>query len=127
MPITCPVCNIICRKKQTSIECSICHNWIHQNNRNKCSLLTKEVLKLFNINKKTWVCPKYVSSSLPFSQLDDNQWLLFSLDKNGLVSADINVVPNAEISKFAAKCDTFQNTLVDIDDDELSTNTVDSK
>ena len=34
------------------IECSICHNWIHHNNRNKCSLLINEELELLNINKK---------------------------------------------------------------------------
>ena len=53
--------------------------------------------------------------------------MLFYLDKNGSVSDDINLVPNAEISKFAATCDTIQNSLVDIDDDMLSTTTVDSK
>ena len=32
-----------------------------------------------------------------------------------------------ELSKFAAKCDKIQNSLVEIDDDELSSTTVDSK
>ena len=80
-------------------------------------------MELLNINKKIWICPKCESSSLPFSQLDGNQWLLLYLDKNGSVSDDINLIPNAEITK----CDKIQNSLVDIDDDELSTNTVDSK
>ena len=95
MPFTCPICNLICRKKQTSIKCSICHNWIHHNTKNQCSLLTNEELELPNLSNKTWVCPICVSSSLPFGQLDENQWLLFNLDKNDLVSDDINLVPNA--------------------------------
>ena len=84
-------------------------------------------LELLNLSNKTWVCPICVSSSLPFGQLDENQWVLFNLDKNDLVSDDINLVPNAEISKFAANCDQIQNSLVGIDDDELSSTTVDSK
>ena len=120
MPFTCLICNLICRKKQTSIKCSICHNWIHHNTRNKCSLLTNEELELLNLSNKPWACPICVSSSLPFGQLDENQWLFFNLDKNDLASDDINLVPNAEISKFAAKCDKIQNSLVEIEDDELS-------
>ena len=49
--------------------------------------------------------------SLPVGQLDENQWLLFNLEKNDLGSDDINLVPNAEISK----CDIILNSLVDID------------
>ena len=127
MPFTCLICNLICRKKQTSIKCSICHNWIHHNTRNKCPLLTNEELELLNLSNKPWACPICVSSSLPFGQLDENQCLLFNLDKNDLASDDINLVPNAEISKFAAKCDKILNSLVEIEDDELSSTSVDSK
>ena len=46
-----------------------------------------------------------------FGQLDEKQWLLFNLDKNGSVSDDIKFVPNTEINTFEAKCDTIQNSL----------------
>ena len=73
-------------------------------------------MELLDINKKNMGTSKMYFILSPFSQLDGSQWLLFYLDKNGSVSDDINLVPNAEINEFAAKCD-----------DELSTVTGDSK
>ena len=54
-----------------------------------CFGLTNEKFDLHNKNKNTWFCTQCLLSSSPFSELDENQWLLFNHDINGSASEDV--------------------------------------
>ena len=62
-------------------------------------------------------CTQCVLSTFPFSELDENQWLLFNHDINGSASEDVKLVPNSEINDFAAKCDLIQISMHGNEDD----------
>ena len=82
--------------------------------------MTNEEFDLYNKNKNTWFCTQCVLSTFPFSELDENQWLLFNHDINGSASEDVKLVPNSVINDFSAKCDLIQNSMHDNEDDILN-------
>ena len=67
---------------QKSIQCTSCLGWVHCNNKNNCSGLTNVEFEIHCIdNDKFWECDKCISKSLftlPFSNLDDSNWLMFN-------------------------------------------------
>ena len=104
MSFVCPICNHQCKSNQKSIQCTSCLGWVHHNNRNNCSGITNtEFHDHCNNIGKYFECDKCCSKSicfLPFSNLDDNDWLNFNEIKSNYVSDDVNMITSAEDIKF---------------------------
>ena len=127
MTYFCPICKTKWRKNQASIQCSLCKNWVHHNNRNKCSHLNdSEFAILTNSVEKDWSCFNCDKNNLPFSDLDDQQLFLTSYGFDDFISDDISLLPNNETVKFVNDCDKITDTL-DIDSDSNFPNIVNSK
>ena len=124
MSYTCPICKLNWRKNQESIQCSNCNNWIHHNNKSKCSLLSDIDFKLhIGVDDIPWNCAICDAELLPFATLDDSLFLISSLDKDGDVSHDVNLIPSISTNKFVANCDAITNALnYDYDDDQFQLN-----
>ena len=86
----------------------------------------------FNLHTETgdrsWNCPKCDALALPFYDLDDNHLLLNALNvKNSLVSNDISLVPNNDIIRFVAECNTIGGNSLNLEDEEYFPTQVNSK
>ena len=135
MTFFCPVCAVKWRSGQKSIQCTSCQGWVHHNNKNNCSSLTnKEFETHCNDDNKLWECDKCISKSLvtlPFANLDDNNWLMFNdiISMPNELSGDINIVKSSNLSEFISQCDSMNNTINIEDDDEndLLSTSVNSK
>ena len=123
MPDICPICNKIWRNGQQSIECTSCLGWIHHKNRNNCSGLTDfEFEHHFNNLSKPYKCDNCITNTnaktlitLPFANLDEDNWLNFNEIKPGPNDPD----PRLEFLKakqFISKCNSFQYQ-INLDDD----------
>ena len=103
------------------ILCLSCKCWIHHVGRKNCSGLTNSEFKLHNDNvSKFWECDKCLSKSkfsLPFSHLDEENWLLFNNLEKSKTSEDVNII-SADDRKFAEQCEYIQNLVDYINDDD---------
>ena len=133
MSFICPICNQQCKSNQKSIQCTSCLGWVHHNNRNNCSGITNtEFHDHCNNIGKYFECDKCCSKSicfLPFSKLDDNDWLTFNEIKTNYVSDDVNMINTAEDINFISQCGSIQNSFNfanDNDNDTLFSSRVNS-
>ena len=128
---TCPVCNQNSNTVQKSILCASCHCWVHHSNKKNCSGLTNREFKLHLENvDKFWECDKCRSKSsfsLPFSHLDEDNWLTFNELKKKQTSSDVNII-SAHDKRFATLCGHVQNVVnLESDDNDMLLNHVNSK
>ena len=113
MSFFCPVCNQKWRIGQKSIQCTLCHGWVHHNNRNNCSGLTNSEFRIHcNESDKPWECDKCIANSiitLPFASLDESNWLEFNENKSisDKLSDDINIIDSLQVKDIISQCDFF--------------------
>ena len=98
----CPVCTDKWKSNQKSIQCTSCLGWVHHNNNRNCSGLTNtEFITHCNDGNKFWECDKCISKSLytlPFANLDDNNWLnLNDINSNEELSEDVNIIKSTSL------------------------------
>ena len=125
MTYLCPICNHKWKTGQKSIQCTSCLGWVHHNNRNNCSGLTNTEFETHcSDNSKLWECDKCSIKSLsflPFTHLDDSNWLNFNeikTNQNNL-SDDVNMFTSDTSKEFISQCDLIQNSInFDNDDDD---------
>ena len=142
MPIICPVCS----KKyyssfQNILQCTFCQGWVHHGNRLDCSGLTdNEFQDHCNDGNKPFKCQtcfgeeiakanSYVFTTLPFPvESVDN---LFG--KPVLKSKqDVTSMTASQLKNFVEQCENIKNQLRsndndDLDDNDLSVTTINSK
>ena len=104
---------------------------VHHNTRNNCSGLTNREFDLhLGDNSKFWECDICCSNSistLPFSQLNDDNWLTFNEIKTKGTSDDVNII-SADNRKFAEQCEFIRNLVnSENSDDDTLLNHVNSK
>ena len=112
---TCPICKLNWKEGQESIQCVSCLGWVHHNNRKNCSALTNsEFLSHIQNEDKNWQCDICFNNSttytLPFNQLDEENWLMFhDLIKNP-TSDDVRFLTGEKLD-FITQCEDIQNIL----------------
>ena len=128
--VICPICNQICDNILNSIRCESCKCRVHHSNKKNCSGLTNREFKLHQQDvTKFWECDKCHSmskSSLPFSHLDDDNWLILNELKRKQTSEDVNILSAKDID-FVTQCDLIQNYLNSENDDDILLNHVNSE
>ena len=127
----CPICNNSCRETQKSIECKSCYRWVHHNTRGNCSALTNsEFESHVHDSSKFWECDRCYSQSisiLPFSKLDEDNWLTFNEIPARQTSDDVNII-SADDRTFAPLCEYIQYSVnFENGDDDILLNHVNSK
>ena len=78
---------------------------------------------------KIWECDKCSTMAklgLPFSHLDDDNWLIFNELKKKQTSEDVNILSTKDID-FATKCNLIQNDINSENDDDILLNHVNSE
>ena len=112
------------------IRCVSCKCRVHHSNKKNCSGLANREFKLHQQNvTKFWECDKCCSMSkfsLPFSHLDDDNWLIFNELKKKQTSDDVNILSAKNIN-FVTECDFIQNYLNSENDDDILLNHVNSE
>ena len=103
---------------------------VRHSNKKNCSGLTNREFKLHQQNvTKFWECDKCCSMSkfsVPFSHLDDDNWLIFNELKKKQTSDDVNILSAKNID-FVTECDFIQNYLNSENDDDILLNHVNSE
>ena len=135
MSYFCPICDQKWKAGQKSIQCTSCLGWIHHNNRiNYSGLIDTEFENHCNDDNKPWECDKCIANSffnLPFSDLDDNNWLnLNEIIPGNNLSEDINIIKYVNLKQiFLSQCEDIQNlnNLENDDDDDNFSTHVNSK
>ena len=75
MKFKCPLCNKDRKEGQESIQCSTCNQWVHHNNRKKCSLLTNNDFTSHKDNEDLlWNCAKRDAVNFPFNNINENDF-----------------------------------------------------
>ena len=100
----CSICNINLKKKDDSIQCNLCNNWIH---KIKCSKLNEEEFNEFSSGRKKdddWYCSICCQSSLPFYNLNLNQFNVESLRLSNQISNDLTIIPDENLNNLAINC-----------------------
>ena len=123
MKFKCPICDKNWRKGQNSIQCSNCKCWVHHNNRLKCSNLSNAEFSSHSSNQKlNWNCAKCDQLFQPFSDLNDNEFLINSNGFNTTISPDVTLILNQDKLKFKADCDNLTASFLDYNgnDDNVS-------
>ncbi len=108
-----------------------CYRLVHHKTRSNCSGLTNsEFDSHVKDDNKFWECDRCCSksiSTLPFNQLDEDNWLTFNEMPTRLTSDDVNII-SADDRKFASLCEHIQNFVnSDNGDDDILLNHVNSK
>ena len=128
MPNICQICQQILKEGQDSIQCTSCLCGIHHDNLNNCSGLTDtEVSNHHNKPFKQYQCDKcktktysYANTStlfsLPFSTLDENDWLKFNDIKSGPKNLPNHDLISFNVKDFVSQCASIQN-LINLDED----------
>ena len=129
MTDSCPVCKQIC--VDSSIQCVSCKGWVHHKNKRNCSGLTNREFKLHcDDPEKIWQCDFCCCNSrfaLPFSHLDEENWLSFNETNKKQMSDDVNILSATSVD-FASLCESVHNMInFDSDDDDILLNNVNSK
>ena len=65
----CGKCRKVIGKKQSSICCDICNNWIHL----RCTKIKKSEFLSIGYSDENWFCDDCMQEIMPFSQLDNNK------------------------------------------------------
>ena len=128
MPNICQICQQILKEGKDSIQCTSCLCGIHHDNLNNCSGLTDtEVSNHHNKPYKQYQCDKcktktysYANTStlfsLPFSTLDENDWLKFNDIKSGPKNLPNHDLISFNVKDFVSQCSSIQN-LINLDED----------
>ena len=119
MKFKCPICEKNWRKGQNSIQCFNCKCWVHHNNRLKCSKLSNAEFSCHlsdqNLN---WNCAKCDQLFLPFSDLNDNEFLINSSGFDTTISSDVTFLLNQDKLKFKADCDNLTASFLNYGDND---------
>ena len=112
----CPVCTNILKRKDTSIQCDLCDEWIHL----KCSSLKKEEFNLLSQSETKWYCSICIIEILPFHNINNSELLLDNLGINCTNSNDFAIIPNTS-NDFIRECQKLSinsedRPLIDEDD-----------
>ena len=107
MKFKCPLCNKNWKEGQESIQCCTCNQWVHHNNRKKCSLLTNKDFTSHKNNECDAV-------NFPFNNINEND---FSV--NDTVSDDVSLVLNQDVTKFMVACDKITSNINNDEDCNL--------
>ena len=100
MNYICPICANILRKKNTSIQCDSCDEWIHL----KCSLPSTEVFNLLSNSETKWCCSKCILEILPFHNINNNELLLDNLGIDCTRNNEFSLTPNSNSNDFIRGC-----------------------
>ena len=107
------------RKGQESILCSSCNGWVHHNNHLKCSKLSNDEFIVHTSNENlVWNCVLCELSVLPFSDLNNNDFIINSTGLNTSTSSDVNITLDQEKLKFRANCDNLTASIDNTDDND---------
>ena len=105
---------------QNSIQCSNCKQWIHNNNRKKCLLLTNEEFKFHNENENlSWNCAKRDAENFPFININENDFFLSNFSGNLTLSDDVNLITNHNVTKFTVECDKITSAINNDEDPNI--------
>ena len=123
MSYICPICNLMWKTNQKSMQCTSCFGWVHHNNKDNCSGLTNTEFKLHcEDDSKYWECDNCCSKSMstfPFfsDEDDENDCLIFNDMKTKQTSDNANRI-SADANDFVLQCDSIQNSINSENDDE---------
>ena len=120
MKFKCPLCNNNWKEGQETIQCCTCNQWVHHNNRKKCSLLTnKDFTSHKNNEDLLWNCAKCDAVNFPFNNINENDFFLSNFSVNDTVSDDVSLVLNQDVTKFTVACDKITSNINNDDDRNL--------
>ena len=103
----CPICDNLLKRKDSSIHCDLCQEWVHLK---KCSSLSLESFDSLSKSDNQWFCSKCINKCLPFNWLTYNDIITDNIGLN-MTSDDISIVPS--LSYFLEECNSTANNYYD--------------
>ena len=66
----CRICTKQVNKNQQSIQCDKCDFWVHA----KCNKINKQTFNFLQQSDAQWFCKECINESVPFCDLDDQEF-----------------------------------------------------